>query len=41
MEQIIFHGVKINIFQFIVDHAGLKEQHLQLLIDLISNIGKT
>ena len=40
MEQTTFHGVKINTFQFIVDHAGLKELHQLLLIDSISNIGK-
>lgn len=40
MELITYHGVKINIFQFTVDHAGLKELHLQLLIDSILNTGK-
>jgi hypothetical protein len=40
MEQTIFHGVKINIFQSIADPAGLKELHLLLLIDLTLNIGK-
>jgi hypothetical protein len=40
MEQTIFHGVKISTFQFIADHAGPKELHLQLLIDLTLNIGK-
>jgi hypothetical protein len=40
MEQTIFHGVKISIFQFIADHAGHKELHLQLLIDSTLNIGK-
>jgi hypothetical protein len=40
MEQIIFHGIRINIYLFIVVHAGLKEQHQLLQIGSILNIGK-
>jgi len=36
MESTIFHGTKINIFQFTVDHAGLKVLPLLLLTDSIS-----
>jgi len=33
MDKTIFHGVETNIFQFIVDHAGLMEQQVPLLIE--------
>jgi hypothetical protein len=37
-ERITLHGLKINIFQFIVDLAGHKEQLQLLLIDSISTM---
>lgn len=34
-EETTYLGIRINIFQYIVDHAGLKDQLLLLLIDLM------
>jgi hypothetical protein len=36
LEKIYYHGTKINTFHIIVDHAGQREVHLLLLIDLTS-----